>query len=242
MGLLVGTRRSLLDSSNYIQKVLGYDPAAYWPLNETAGVVAICQVNPAQNGTYVGVTLANDITPWGDPVPFFDGINDYVNIYSAMLAAAFSSAAGTMMAWAKVGAVGAWTDGSDRIAYALRAAGFDNQTMLTKSFVNNQLTTWYEANTVTENIDIGGQTSTDWFCMAHTWDTGADEYESFLNGAQQGATQDTLGVWAGALNANSCCIGAYNTTPNDAWHGWLSNAILWDRVLSQTQIADLYIY
>ena len=60
---LLSTRRALLGGSGgYNEKVLRTGPIAYWPQDETSGTVARCLVNPAQNGTYTGVTLANDLT------------------------------------------------------------------------------------------------------------------------------------------------------------------------------------
>ena len=38
-GLLVGTRRALLGKQSYIDKVLSYNPTAYWIMNEKSGPV-----------------------------------------------------------------------------------------------------------------------------------------------------------------------------------------------------------
>ena len=109
-------RRRILGGS-YADKVLSYGPIAYWPLWETAGASAACLVNPAQSGTAVGVTWANDATgAFGTAAPFFDGANDDINIYTAALAAAFSGHVGSLMVWCRVANAGVWTDGAARLS------------------------------------------------------------------------------------------------------------------------------
>ncbi len=112
--------------SNYAHKVLATDQPhllAYWPLSEVAGSVAYDFSGNARHGAYTGVTLGKTGIGDGDTCPFFDGANDFVNIYSVSLRDAFNGAEGTAMIWAKVFNVGVWTDGAYRNTLHLHTDG-----------------------------------------------------------------------------------------------------------------------
>ena len=83
----------LLMTPTYIQKVLGIEPGnliAYWPMSEPSGGIAInAEGTAARNGAYTGVTLAQPGIGDGNTCPLFDGANDFNNVYSASLDAAF---------------------------------------------------------------------------------------------------------------------------------------------------------
>lgn len=226
----------------YIDKVLGYGPIAYWPLNESSGTVAQCLVNPAQNGTY-----NSDVSGWppgtgigdGNTAPFFDGANDFINIYSATLAAAFNGAAGTVACWAKVVNVGAWTDTVTRKTVTLRVDGSNFVYCPHKKNTNNTYLAQYNAAGTLEAVQTAGHTDVTWMHLAMTWDKAAEQMKAFKSGSQEGATQVALGIWAGALSATQTVIGARNTAISDPWHGWIQHPGVWDTVLTQPQIADL---
>jgi len=223
----------------YASKVLSYGPIAYWPLWEATGATAQCLVNPAQNGTAVGVTWANDITgSFGTPAPFFDGANDYVNIYSAALSAALDGLAGTLMIWAKVANVGVWTDAVTRNLFRVVDTDDWNELIyIDKRDVVNTMRWSYTANAVTDAVSTGGWTSVAWVCFMLTWDSVADQLKAYADGTQQGVTQNTLGVWAGAID--TAVIGASTIVPNAPYHGWLAHCAVWDRALGAGAITAL---
>ena len=82
--------------AGYIYKVLtadeasGYDPSSligFWPQNELSGGVSIDHSGLGHDGAYTGVTLGQPGVPgMGMTSPFYDGANDFNNIYSAGLA------------------------------------------------------------------------------------------------------------------------------------------------------------
>ena len=241
MGLLLSTRRALIGGKgSYNDLVLGTGPIAYWPQNEPAGTVANCLVNPAQNGAYTGVTLANDLTgPFGMPAPFYDGANDFCNIYSAALNTAFSGATGTVMIWAKVANVGVWTDAATRQTVQLWVDG-NNYFRPYRTNVNNLFQHAYRANGVTEVVNSAGRTDIIWMPLALTWSKPAEEMRAYIYGAQVGATQINLGVWAGNLLAGACALGSSSgAVAGEVWHGWLGPCGLWDRALPLATIASL---
>jgi len=223
----------------YWEKVIRYGPIAYWQLNETAGVTAACSVNsPAQDGTYTGVTLANGTGPDGQPCPFFDGANDFVDVVSATLNTVFNGSVGTAMVWTQVANVDVWTDGTARAMFEY-GANFNNRILIFRPVANNTINSWYTAGGVAEQINTGALADTDWMHWAITWDQPtANEVEAFKDGVSLGVS-GTLGVWAGALVGGWTAIGARSNVPNEPWHGWISHAALWDTVLTQSQILDL---
>jgi len=235
----IGLRRHAFAalSSGYSSKVLGYSPIAYWPLWETSGPTAQCLVNAAQNGTYAGVTLADTAGPDGNLCPFFDGANDYVNIYTAPFDTAFNGAEGTVALWVKVFNVGVWTDGSQRRGIYL-AVDANNYISIFRSTVNNELAWFYKAGGTFE-VNTVSTSDTAWMHVAITWSKTADEVRYYRNGASAGSTDTGLGVWAGNFNPSWATIGAGSTGPIHPWYGWLAHCAVWDSALTPTQIADL---
>ena len=99
----------------YYEKVLGIQSAnmlAYWPVWEASGAVADnIEGTAARDGAYTGVDLGQPGIGDGNTCPWWDGANDYCNIYSTSLRDAFNGAEGTIACWAKVNSAAVWTDG-----------------------------------------------------------------------------------------------------------------------------------
>lgn len=223
----------------YYERVLNLDPIAYWPLWETSGTTAECLVNPAQNGTY-----SSDVSTWpvgtgigdGNSAPGFDGTNDWVEGITATIAAAWNGSEGTLFHWLKVANVGVWTDGVRRDTMFFQVDG-SNYVMIRRSTANNTMQWLYNAGGTLEVVGTAGLSSTAWVPVALTWSKSAEEMKAYWNGAQTGATQTTLGVWAGTIGAAN--IGATGVGPANPWSGWLAHAAVWDRALTQPDINSL---
>lgn len=227
----------------YYKKVLGYGPIAYWPMWEPAGAVAGCLVDPAQNGAYTGVTLGQLGIGDGKTCPYFDGANDYNNIYSVPFAGAFNGAEGTAIIWAQVLNAAVWTDASFRNVINI-LADFNNYIDIIKFAVNNWLTYRYIAGGVAEQIDYVTPAPTTFFSAGITWSASAPptgEMRAYFNGIQVGATQVGLGVWAGAPAVGTTLIGAGNLVPGQVWNGYLAHGAVWDRPLTPVEMADLVV-
>jgi len=233
----------VLFGQTYQRKILnlfGGSLIACWPLWEPSGSVANDIGGNARNGSYTGVTLGQPGIGDGHTAPSFDGAADFVNVYSAGLAGAFSGVAGSLMAWGKVSEAGVWTDGASR--YLVRiAADATNYVTLEKRTVNNTLRTLYSAGGTAKGISpvFSGL---NWFHLGITWDknAGADgQVLTFLNGAQSGATQTALGVWAGAPGAATTVVGALNTSASSVWSGWIAHVLLLDRAATPAEIASV---
>jgi len=96
----------------------------------------------------------------------------------------------------------------------------------------------YKAGGVQDDVDKAGVTTAAWVHAAVTWSSSADELKGYWNGTQEGATQGTLGAWAGTLDR--AIIGAGTVTPTLVWSGYIAHFAIWDRVLSLPDIQHLY--
>lgn len=243
MGLLLGTRRALMGAipTTYADKVLGYSPILYYPMNETAGAVAVNYgtLGTGANGAYTGVTLANAAGPAGEGMaPFFDGANDYLNAFTAALAAAFTaSTTGTIVQWCRVFNAGVWTDGAARGASRWYADA-PNLIGMTKDSANNQWFFDYRANGLTEREIVNPYNNTAWYHAAITWNQTTNWIYGYLDGVLQGGGEAIANNWmGGALTA--AVIGAFSTVPGQVWHGWIAHTAVFTTDLTQPQIADL---
>ena len=238
MSKTLSTRRTIGAVQTYMDKVVGLGPIAYWPLNEGSGTNAACLINPSQNGTYTGVTLANDVTgAFGTAAPYFDGANDNLNVDSAALDASFNGATGSFAIWCRVNGAGVWTDGAVRYIARFRVDG-GNQFLEQKAAANNQLIGYGEAGNGVAQISAA-MSPVAWFHFAITWSdsNNDDEFKYYIDGTQEGATSNALNAWAGGVLAIAQ-IGASAAATN-VWHGWLAHCAVWDRVLTQAEITKL---
>jgi len=224
---------------SYVDQVLGTGPIAYWPLDEGGGTVARCLVNTAQNGVATGVTWANDATgPFGTPAPYFDGANDYINVKTATLDAAFNGSTGTVAFWMKVANAGVWTDAADRAMVYLSEDG-NNFYSINKHSANNELR-WRVNCAGVFNGPVTAQSSIAWLPVAMTWEWGGvnTTMYRYTSGAQDGAPFTVAAQYVGNLAAVAV-IGAAGIAPSGVFHGWMAHAALWDRVLSADEILGL---
>ena len=234
---------------SYAAKVLSYSPIAYWPLWEPSGGVAECLVNPAQNGAYTGVTLGQPGIGDGRTCPLFDGLNDYVNIYTTTFRDKFALtnndtdpiSEGTVMIWARVANIGVWTDGLYRHMVNLQVDN-DNRIFIRKD--DSDRVHWrYEAGNVQENArvvsaDLG------WINYSLTWSKSAGangEVRYYRSGGVADPMDTALGIWAGNLSNVDTCIGAVDTTVKEPWYGWLAHGVIYGRALLPPEIADLAV-
>jgi hypothetical protein len=180
----------------------------------------------------MGVDLTANGIGNGSDAPYYDGVNDSCNIYSAGLVGAFSGPAGTMLAWAQTGA---WTDSTQRCVFAL-ASDTSNIYQMFKSATANRVGAQLSAGGVGETNSYPASLGTAWFQFALTWTGGVGRV--YLNGAALGGAI-TIGTWSGALATVRCCIGARKTDPTDLWSGLVGPVAIGNAALNPGQIAEL---
>ena len=229
----------LLHNRQYYKRVLRTGPIAYWPQWEPSGTVAYDRTANARNGAYTGVDLGQVGIGDGRVCPWFDGTNDYNNVYSAGLAGAFSGAEGSLMVWAKVNSAAVWADGILRELAIFRVDASD-KVEIYKNTTNNQVVVLRVGSNPFDAKSVAiAWSGTAWFCVGSTWSVSGDELRVYLNGVQSGATQTGLTGFVGALANTSTCVGAVSTVPTNVWHGWLAHACVWDRALTPSEVASL---
>jgi len=226
-------------AAHYAGQVLGTGPIAYWPLWEPAGATAVNLVAATMNGIHTAVTLAQPGIGDGATSGSYDGATSYTNIYSATLSGAYNGSEGTIAVWAKVSAVGVWTDGTRRDVMIIYSNG-SNYILLSK-FANNTIRFMYRSGGTDYPVDLAGLTTVDWMYLAITWSQGTgDEVRAYYNGTQTGAAVTPLLAWGGgALAATVNCIGATTTGAANPFSGTLAHCAVWDRALTPAEIAAL---
>lgn len=228
----------------YTNKVIAVAPAsliAYWPMAEASGSTAVNEEGTAaRNGTYPAPTATPTLGQAGigdgRTAPTFDG-GDYVTIQTASLAAAFNGAEGTLAGWFKVSAAGDWTDGAERNVVRFAVDG-NNSVHLRKHTTNNNLLWLYAAGGTGKLVTLATAAPLTWQHMAITWSAAADQMKAYINGAQTGATQTGLGIFAGSLSTSLTFIGA-NTSIANFWKGGLAHVAAWTTPLSAAQILSI---
>ncbi len=231
----------LSSKSSYYSLIQSTSPVVYWPCTELAGVVVKnrSSVKNAE-GSYIGPTLGNTPSPGIGRAPYFDGVNDFVDLYTASLNTVFNGQLGSLMYWFKVSAIGDWTEGVVRNHLRLHANG-TNFISIFKYIDPNTLVIWYVAANVFTAVVAQNCYNADWNMLACTWSRAADRFILYINGSPIGDPLGSLGTWAGTLDESEQCVfGASTDVPNDPWHGHLAHPTLWDKVLTPTQVQSLY--
>lgn len=224
--------------TTYVQKVLGLDLTnllAYWPMNEASGSTANDASGNGRTGTYSGATLDFEPGPDGGPAPRFDGINDYLNVFSASLQSAWNANQGSITAWVRVNTASVWSDGLARRAVYI---GLDASNLVTlcRGGTNNMQGTRIAAGTNKVSIGVVGP-GTGWVHLAITWDQANDQFKYYQNGVQSGGTQTGIGTFS--VTPTTMLVGANNTTGSLVWNGQLAHVAFWKKALSSTEIASL---
>jgi len=227
---------------SYRQKItalFGSSLIAYWPLDETSGSAAINYgtMGTAGNGAYTGVDLANADGPTGTKTkaPFFDGANDFCNIYSAGLAGAFSGVEGTVLVWRKQFNL---TPSNEGLALLQKDA---SNYIYIKKGSNSDIVFSYVAGGTAKGVEAAGL-GAGWIMFALTWSASSDALIAYVSGVQTGATQNGLGIWAGALATKTCILGCAGDIdfPGALYDGWICHAAILNRAATPAELLSVY--
>lgn len=230
--MYAGIRKSLIPSNRrYIRKVLSIPGLIrYWPLNNKSGL-NVLELIASDVGNAVGVEWLNSGIGDGEFCALFDGINDYIDIFSSQFSSVFNGSEGSVSAWIKV-PLSVWTDGIRR--YIFRAeVNNSNYVRIIKREENNSLQFRYASSTFkvhTETI------STDeWIFLTLTWSYSNDRVIVYIDGIPV-QTLNLLGIWIGNITtANISLIGF-------PFLGNISNVCVWDRELLPDEVYFLSKY
>lgn len=204
--------------AGYAAKVLALGPLAYWPLLADAKDIS----GNGYNGDATNVVFSGSGA-------YFNGVNAFVNVYSAGLSAAFNGSAGTI-AFAVSGVN--WSDGAQRDPFVFTdAITYTNYVFMRKN-VDSTLAFSYRRNgDAQKSVSTSGMPSS---ChVAMTWDTSG-YLRGYMNGASVGVAVALSGAWANqpALCTIGLGWGAY-------FAGTMKHFALFSRVLSGAEVASL---
>ncbi|MHC4621041.1 MAG: hypothetical protein ACYTEQ_25115 [Planctomycetota bacterium] len=220
----MGNQLLMQRGGGYQAKVRGYNPLAYFPLDETAGAV-VTEVINGWNGVYSGVDFTGT-GPDGLPCPFWDGTNDYADLETAALTAAMDMQEGAYAAWFQVFNAGVWTDGAARYIYRVFRDA-QNRGTFRKTTTNNEMEFWYEANNTSEfvtTVAAGGKTGWMFTAIDFSFTNDRLNYYMYENGIQiYNVTRNGLGAWVNPIT--QLVLGAASTAPAQVWHGWLAHSM-----------------
>jgi hypothetical protein len=217
----------------YSTRVLALSPIAYWPLTENAGTVAIDATGNGRHGVYSGVVLGGQTFLNGDRTPSFDGVNDYVNIYTPSIGTAFNINAGSVSFWFNPNA----TQLASTTSYELlmfNDSAVTNGVRVFKTGVANQFFFRRASQTITVTIS-----SAQWTHIAMTWDTAQNRLIAYVGGNQQGSPAASPNISSFTLTSTRATLGAHNTSGTLPFNGGMSNAAFWARELSSSEVANL---
>jgi hypothetical protein len=215
--------------ANRILGLFGSSIVAYWPLWDAAGPTCQDISGHGYHGGYSGPTLGQEGIGDGRTAPLFDGVNDYVNIYTAGYAAAFNTAEGSIMFWLKVSSGLVWSDATQRRLWGVDVDG-SNYSYIFKQTNNNNVTFTYcgSATPKTRVVTLGPNTN--WIHVVMTWSKSADEMKVFVNGVQYGATINAIPNFVGTL------VSTRFTVDSQSWSGKIAHGISLNRPATPAEI------
>lgn len=212
-----------------------HDGTTYLIAQTTTGVTGAAYAAVVDEFTVP--TGKTSVNVWLDCPPVDGGIC-YFDACEVRSMDGFLGDVGTILAWAKVSAAGAWTDGEVRYIAQFHA-DVNNKSNIYKNSTNNILTVRHTSGGTELKNNKTGLSETGWMVVAITWSKSDDEVKTFYDGAQLGSTLTGLGTFVGDLSSTAALLGGGTTTPTNPWSGPLGPVALWNKVLTATQIAYL---
>lgn len=235
-GFLDKRWRNYYYQNAYASRVLATNPIAYWPLNEGSGSVIQDKSGNGYDGAYTGVTWDGTQFVKGGPVPFWDGANDYGDVYSAGFASAFDLDEGCILIWVKMADASVWTDVTTRTLYLFqRDAG--NRVFFNKLNSANEIRLRRTGNGTSQTLDHTIN-NPDWFSVILSWSVMNDALKLYINGVQAETTQMGLLASVGSgLDSSATVLGAASQAPIQIHHGYLGNVAIYNRSIDNAILA-----
>lgn len=232
-GYLGGVR--LAGGGAYWQSLMALGPVAYWPLSDAVGATAAVDLVAANNGTPTNITFGTTGIGDGRTAAIFNGSNAAIDILKGDIATRFSRVAGTIVVWARISDVSKWTDGNNRYLATFGKLDLSDSTWFGKTAANNRLS-WQAAG---KNFSNDMISATGWFHAALTWSLADNKMQGFYKGAFRNSVAGLTDFSGNTLEAAG--LGR-TTSVSRLWSGDMAHAALWDRALSDAEIANTYLW
>lgn len=213
----------LARAGTYADKVLSYNPVAYWPLNETTGAIAYDLGSGDHDCTYTGVTL-DQIDGPGTTMGragLWDGVNDYIDIGAT--AGYLTNTAFTVAIWVSSLSLSP----GDHFA-------FDRANRLTIG-----------THIVSNIMHFGSAYNTTWIynaaSMLYSWHMLLMTYDGAGTAKfyQDGAYITELGSLANLGSATQSTIGTRYSVTAAFWYGYIQHVMIFTSALGTDAITDL---
>ena len=233
-----GTVRAFPAVSPYPSKVLQYSPAAYYRLNELAGLVGNDLSGNGHNGTYSStVVLSKSPAPFDGVAPLFASAGTDSEMQLPLsLDAAFDGAEGAIVVFAKVLSSTIWTDGLNHYIFRIGVDG-NNDIFVNKSSTNNRVILRRTAGAVNRIVNLDAISNTDWIMLGLEWSQAGDFVKAYYNGVQTGSTLTSIGTWAGGALANRR-VGTSSASAN-GWDGYIAEVAIFSAPIGAVAMAAL---
>jgi len=205
------------------------------------GSTAVDSGSNGLNGVYQNVTLGGPVN-----LAWFNGVNSYVDYFSAGLVANYHGDETTIIVRAKVNSSAVWTDGKLRALFSMQpfdpTIGGSGDIYIYKDIANNTIVFFCSFNSGFFGIQSIAFSSLSWFSAGMTFSTSVSEQKNYLDGVQVGVTDSPITPFHSAYPlANSCYWGATTPAGADKWLGWMADGILgWGTVASPAQMFTIH--
>jgi hypothetical protein len=178
---------------------------------------------------------------------WFNGINSYVDYYSAGLVANYHGDETTIIVRAKVNSSAVWTDSLPHYLFSMQpfdpTTGGSGALVIWKPNINNAIVFYYALDSGFFGLHNVPFSSLSWFTAGMTFSTGADEWKTYLDGIQVDVTDSPVTPFHSAYPVlDTCYLGALGLSAlPDKWLGWMADGILgWGTAASPAQMLSIH--
>jgi hypothetical protein len=214
-------------------------PIAEWVFDSNVGTPSTIPDTSGNGNVGVvsgGMTSSNWVPGKTGSALRFDGVNDYVNVYSANFASQWNSSQGAITAWFKYDE-GASTNGVQQ--HVLTIGADTNNSVEFRKASDNTFSTRYVAGATAETSADCSPNTNGYIFVAQSWDKANDKVYHYCNGLLTDI-DTTLGTWAGALSSSRATVGAHTTSATFPLKGAVDNVRVYNYTRTPAQIAYDY--
>jgi len=239
-----GTLPSLDPGTYYLKR---HKPAYSFPAYDTevvsCSVVVVADDSGAfdLDGAYNNCTLGGSVNR-----AYMNGVNSYVDYYSAGLVTNYHGDETTIILRAKGDNPSIWTDGQSHMLFAMQpfdpVGGGTGDIYIYKDIVNNQIMFYFALDSGAFYMHTAPFSSLSWFSAGMTFSQVGNEMKAYLDGIQTGFTETPLTAWNGSYPAPlSSYFGLSTIGSPNSWYGWMADGILgWGTVASPAQMFSIH--
>jgi hypothetical protein len=228
-----------------MERTYNSDFVGLWPLDEERGTTAYDISPNGYNATSSGLLRSNAqrsfLAPDGGKCAQFDGSASYVNLYGAIAKEPTTIGSISVL----VATPTENLKGTTKMQIITLKYDAENYIDITFDTTAYRFNGAYEAGDTLDavnsdlvyNVGYGPQ----WHQFGLTWDAANNKLKFYVDGKQQGSTQESLGTWTGAMASTTMVLGSSSTTAADVLTGYAARLGIWSVVLPPATMRDLAV-